>query len=160
MSPDQTTAERNNIESELRTAFGINSFLFTPEPVEVDGETKELPPVRIEVKSLSNNRLPGLSDSIMKLLVMRFVESREWAEIAALATRDVLRLLDPLVRVPSIPGATIGDLPIDVLPQCLIYVLRSISPGKWQALGQEAVRRFGLQMSDFVGTSSSQAQSA
>ena len=153
-------AEQTTIESELRAAFGINSFLFSPPPVEVDGELQELPPVRIEVTSLLNRLLPELSDSIVKLAVMKFVEQREWYEIATIATTDVLRLLEPLVKVPSIPGATIRDLPTDVLPQCLIYVLRSISPGKWQALGQEAAKLFGLNVSDLVDTSSSQARSA
>lgn|GEM_PF-5516928 len=134
--PDNNKAE---IESKLRKLFGCPGFDYTPEH-----NPDNLPPVRIEVAQFAAGRVPELSDTLMKLAVEYYLEGKPLTSLVGNFARDILRILNPLVSLPDVPGATVEDLPVDAIPQCLALFFRSISPGKWVALGSELVDRFGL----------------
>lgn len=139
VSKRAANSAQNQIDSELRRLFGNRGFDYVPED-----NPDNLPPVRIEVKAFPAGHLGRISDTIIKIVSMYYIEGRPLPAIATIATDDVLALLRPYVTIPDSPQLTIDMLPVDVLPDALAVFIRGISPGKWQALGREMAGRFGL----------------
>ena len=133
----ETEAQVESIDSQLRRAFGVRRFDYVPED-NPDG----LPPVRIEILPFFGKRLPEISDAVVRCGVMYWVEKRSLGDIAATATKDLLLILNSVVRLPDYPELTVGDLPIDCVAECFTYFIRGISPGKWQGLADEVGKRF------------------
>jgi hypothetical protein len=128
------------IESELRRTFGARGFNYVPEDA-----PPETPPVWIEVKPFRVMQFIEISDAIVDLALAFFVRKERIETIIGRSGKEVIRILGPYVSVPSSPLLTLDVLPFDVIPDCLRLFMKSFSPGKWQALGQEIVERFHLQ---------------
>ncbi len=123
----------------LRKLFGVRAFDYVPE----DNPDNQ-PPVRIEVMPFQPSKLGEIADAAVKLGTLYYVEQRSINEIIGMAADDIVRVLRPYVKVPADDRITIEDLPDGAFAEALTHFIRSLSPGKWQALGATLMTKFSL----------------